>query len=130
MVWPESFRRGPAQRVPPAFFSMWTQESARLVMACLVLVVMLGMLGVAARRRKQLPAQELAPLRVALASAVLLVVMLAALSMPACGGGSTPVPPVGNPGTPSGTYTLSVTATVASGAATLTHKTNLTLTVN
>ncbi|HEV2351619.1 MAG TPA: choice-of-anchor D domain-containing protein [Terriglobia bacterium] len=133
MVGPESFNRRPALRVPPTLFSVWTPERVRFVMACLALVLvlgMLGMLGAAWRQRKQLPAQGFLPLHVALASAVLLVVMLAALSMPACGGGSSPVPPVGNPGTPSGTYTLSVTATATSGSATLIRTTNLTLTVN
>ena len=46
---------------------------------------------------------------------------------PPAAGAATPPP---NSGTPAGTYNLTVTATVTSGTATLTHNTNLTLTVN
>jgi hypothetical protein len=68
-------------------------------------------------------------MRLGLASAVLFVAMLAAISMPGCGGGT------GNPGpqkqgTPAGTYPITVTGTVTSGTTTTTHNIKLTLTVN
>jgi FG-GAP-like repeat/Cep192 domain 4 len=47
-----------------------------------------------------------------------------AITWPACGGGSS-----GSGGTPSGTYTVSVTGTFTSGSATLNHTTKLTLIV-
>ncbi len=46
----------------------------------------------------------------------------------ACGGGSTNV--VHNPGTPAGSYNLTVTATVTSGSSTLNHSASLGLTVH
>jgi hypothetical protein len=66
--------------------------------------------------------------RIAFVTVLLFVTMLATGALISCGGGSgTPLPP---PGTPAGTYSLTVTAMAASGSATLTHKTTLTLTVN
>lgn len=56
---------------------------------------------------------------------VLLVALLAAVALTSCGGGSGPPP-----GTPSGTYNLTVTAKATSGSATLSHNTTLILTVN
>jgi hypothetical protein len=67
--------------------------------------------------------------RLGLATGLLFLAMLATLAMPACGGGGGGGGG-GNPGTPAGSYTLTVTARVTSGTATLTHTTNLTLTVN
>jgi hypothetical protein len=66
--------------------------------------------------------------RVGLALAALAMLTLA---LAACGGGGsgTPVEPSSNPGTPQGTYTLTVTGTV-SGSTTLQHSTTLTLKVN
>lgn len=96
---------------------------------------MLGMVGAAWRRRERMRANpdglgQIAdvPLRLGFALAVLFAVMLAAISMPACGGGGTG----GNvqTGTPAGTYTLDVKGTVTSGSATTTHDIKLTLTVN
>jgi FG-GAP-like repeat/Protein of unknown function (DUF1573)/FG-GAP repeat len=61
-------------------------------------------------------------------AALLFVAILVTGALSSCGGGGgTPPPPSG---TPAGTYNLTVTSTVASGSATLTHNTNLTLTVN
>lgn len=55
------------------------------------------------------------------------IVLCMALSA-SCGGGATST--VGNPGTPAGTYNLTVTGTLASGTSTLNHNIQLTLTVN
>ena len=69
----------------------------------------------------------LVPARLGLATVLLLAAMLATMSMLACAGGSGAPP---KPGTPEGTYNLTVTTTVASGSATLTQSIMLTLTVN
>ena len=61
--------------------------------------------------------------RVALGTLTLLVTLWTA----ACGGGGSSV--VHNPGTPAGAYTLTVTATVTSGSATLQHAEKLGLAV-
>ena len=60
--------------------------------------------------------------------AVLLVVLLGAIAMPGCGGGSnnsggTQI------GTPAGTYTIDVAGAITSGTVTTTHDIKLTLTV-
>jgi hypothetical protein len=47
----------------------------------------------------------------------------------ACGGGTSSSGPTGTPGTPAGTYTVTVTGTSGSGANILTHVTTLTVTV-
>jgi FG-GAP-like repeat/Abnormal spindle-like microcephaly-assoc'd, ASPM-SPD-2-Hydin len=60
---------------------------------------------------------------------VLTVALSLALFCTSCGGGnSTPV--VHNPGTPGGTYSVSVTGTVASGSVSVQHEVKLTLIVN
>jgi hypothetical protein len=70
----------------------------------------------------------LEPLRPGWGTALLFVAMLATGALASCGGGgAVPLPP---PGTPAGTYNLTVTARVTSGSATLAHNTTLTLTVN
>jgi len=70
----------------------------------------------------------LEPARLELVTALLFVAMLASVALTSCGGGSgVPLP---HPGTPVGAYSLTVTASVTSGLATLTHNTTLTLTVN
>jgi len=51
--------------------------------------------------------------------------LLLTLALAGCGGG-TP----SNPGTPAGTYTLTVTGSMGSGSATLSHSVMLTLTVS
>jgi hypothetical protein len=63
------------------------------------------------------------PLRFALAAAL----FFAALGT-SCGGGGNTV--IQNPGTPSGTYTLTVTARITSGSTAVTHTLTLTLKVN
>jgi hypothetical protein len=57
--------------------------------------------------------------------------LLLSLSLAGCGGGGGGGGPVGpsNPGTPAGTYTLTVTGTTGSGSSLLTHTVSLTLTV-
>jgi len=65
----------------------------------------------------------LEPVRLGLVTAPLFVALLATGTLTSCGGGP-------HPGTPAGTYNLTVTARVTSGSATLTHNTTLTLKVN
>ena len=62
-------------------------------------------------------------LRAAMSSALLLL----ALTVPGCGGGGAVAQH--NPGTPAGTYSLTVTGTVTSDSATLTHSVTLKVTV-
>jgi large repetitive protein len=64
--------------------------------------------------------------RWASALSALIVLASAATMLSACGGGNSGG---GNPGTPVGTYTLTVTGTFKSGSTTLTHNSNLTLVV-
>jgi hypothetical protein len=53
------------------------------------------------------------------------------LALAGCGGGGGPVtPPTSNPGTPAGTYPLTVKGTAGSGSSALTHSVTLTLTVS
>jgi hypothetical protein len=60
-----------------------------------------------------------------------LVVMMVALAPGAgCGGGGNTGGSGGNSGTPAGTYTLTVSGSMASGTTTLQHNVTLTLTVN
>jgi len=47
-----------------------------------------------------------------------------------CGGGGSAVTPPSNLGPPAGTYTLTVTGSTGSGAATLSHSVTLTLNVS
>ena len=88
----------------------------------LALAALLASVTFALRRRPR----GLEPVRVGLVTA-LFVALLATVALTSCGGGSGAPP---NPGTPSGTYNLTVTARATSGSATLTHTTTLTLTVN
>jgi hypothetical protein len=63
----------------------------------------------------------------------LVLVLGVLLSQAACGGGgggTTTTPPVPKPGTPAGTYNITVTGTSGSGATSLSHNTVITLTVN
>ena len=98
-------------------------------MRWLALALMLGLAGAAWISRgdkRQFPALT----RLGFATALLLLVTLATISIPACGGGGGGGGGGGNPGTTPGTYTLIVSGTFASGATTLTHNILLTLTVN
>jgi len=54
-----------------------------------------------------------------------LVLICIGMLLSSCGGGGTS----GNPGTPAGTYTLTVTGTFNSGSTAFSRKTNLTLVV-
>ena len=58
---------------------------------------------------------------------MLFALLLVALAIPGCGGGGAAV--THNPGTPAGTYSLTVTGTVTSGSATLAHSFTLKVTV-
>jgi hypothetical protein len=59
--------------------------------------------------------------------AVALLMLIAAATMPGCGGSSGTH--TGSGGTPTGSYNLTVTGTFTSGSTTLTHTTKLTLNV-
>jgi hypothetical protein len=96
---------------------------------CLALVLIAGLAVVTWRSRERLRAHGIAPLRLGSATAILFVVMVAAISMPACGGGNNGSGS-GPTGTPAGTYTLDVKGTFTFGTATVTHDIKLTLTVN
>ena len=85
--------------------------------------------GLARSRPKQFGARARAPLRLGFASAGLVMGMLAAISMPGCGGAAN-TSGSGATGTPAGTYTLDVKGTITSGTATITHDIKLTLTVH
>ena len=57
--------------------------------------------------------------------------LLLTLAVAACGGGGNNVStPPSNPGTPAGTYTLTVTGSTTSGSTTLTNSATLTLIVS
>jgi hypothetical protein len=76
-------------------------------------------------RRKSATAR----LRPALAGIAMLIVL--ALGMAACGGGSSSGSTGGNsnPGTPAGRYSLTVTGSATTGSVTVTHDAVLSLTV-
>jgi hypothetical protein len=62
--------------------------------------------------------------------AIAITVALAlTMLLSSCGGGHSSTTTGGSPGTPAGTYTISVSASFASGSAALTHNTSLTLVV-
>jgi hypothetical protein len=73
------------------------------------------------------PDPEIGRLRVGLLT--LGALLLLTLGVAACGGGGTGLAPPSNPGTPVGTYTLTVTGTCPLGSTTLSHSVNLTLQV-
>jgi hypothetical protein len=65
--------------------------------------------------------------------ATLILLLAALMTISACGGGTSGVPPnsgSGIPGTPAGSYTIRVIGTSGTGATTLQHSTDLTLVVN
>lgn len=75
-----------------------------------------------------LASRKIAPPRLpALRKVAFGLILLLAMAWPACGGGASGT---WDPGTPVGTYTLTVSGTYAAGSTTLAHEVTLTLTVN
>ena len=107
-------RHLPPQRVMPLGGPIWW-----LALATLLASAILAQLG----RLRGFEHLRLGP-----ATAMLFLALVATGALISCGGGSGAPPP--RSGTPVGAYNLTVTATVASGSATLTHNITLTLTVN
>jgi ABC-type phosphate transport system substrate-binding protein len=66
--------------------------------------------------------------RVKLAFGLLVFAMLAAAFV-ACGGGSSSTPPPSSPGTPTGSYTITVTGTSTVSGASVSHTLNIPVTV-
>jgi hypothetical protein len=60
---------------------------------------------------------------------VMLSLLVFSLLLGACGGGSSPPPIMQKPGTPPGTYNLTLTTSFTSGSATLSHNTTLVMIV-
>lgn len=104
---------GPTIPGPPPIISWW------------VAMVLSGVLVACARSSR-----GRVPRRLDFGTAVLLVAMLGAFSIPGCGGGAMPPAVVHSVGTPSGSYTLNVTGTFSAGDTMLTHSVQLTLTVH
>jgi len=87
----------------------------------LVLMMLASLLWVSRRRTQRIG------IRWYLGAGMSFALLLLALTMPGCGGGGAVAQH--NPGTPAGTYSLTVTGTVTSGSATLTHNVALKITV-
>ena len=102
---------------PPVVGKPW-QLACWLVLAIAALLVTWD-----ARARRR------APGRLAYAVGLLVVLVLGAIAMSACGGGGGTTSGGGNSGTPPGTYPLTVTGSYNSGTTTVNHTTMLTLTV-
>jgi hypothetical protein len=83
----------------------------------------------AAATGRNVPGERLVLLR-RLTEASLLASLVLMLLWAACGGGGGGGGGGGNPGTPIGTYTLTVTGTVATGSGNLSHNLTFTLKVN
>lgn len=92
-----------------------------------LVIPILGLLGLALLASLHDRSWERCP-RLAYGGALLLL-LCACMTLSACGGGGSGGGGGGNVGTPTGTYTLVVSATFTSGSSTLTHSTNLTLVV-
>jgi len=92
----------------------------------LMLAMVLALMAWAIGRREQPGVSRRRSTMVPLASALLLTLALAGCG----GGGSSPITPPSNPGTPAGNYTLTVTGTAGSGSAALSHSVTLTLNVS
>ncbi len=92
----------------------------------LMLALVLAAMAWAIRRRNQPGLSPWRSTMLPLATGLLLILALAACG----GGGSAGGGPPPNPGTPAGTYNLTVTGTTGSGSSTLSHSVMLTLTVS
>jgi len=107
-------RTAPLQRPP-----VGRHRGLPLQIWLLALVMLASLGGIRATRAGWKPAPAM------LAAALMLVLLWVA-----CGGGGGAAPPPPRPGTPPGTYTLTVTGTVATGSGNLSHDITLTLKVN
>ena len=111
----------PSRSVPPRIDGrIWLFLS----FASLALAAVASLSLVAGRRRYPRAG------RFGFGTAVLATALLAAMVMPACGGGGGGGGSGANPGTPAGSYSLTVTGSVASGSSTLTRSVMLSLKVN
>ena len=90
-----------------------------------MLALALAAMAWAIGRRNQPGVSRWRSIMVPLASGLLLTLALAG-----CGGGGTSANVTPNPGTPAGTYPLTVTGTAGSGSSTLSHSVTFMLTVN
>ena len=113
-------------RVVPPVGPRWPVPPAQLVLGLLLLMMTLavglrggGLVGAWPRRS--------GPLRVIQVAGAVALAALLTLAV-SCGGGGNATTP-SNPGTPTGSYSLTITATLTSGAASLKHNLSLTLNV-
>jgi hypothetical protein len=104
--------RGPVQSCP---FLLWT--------------VALAALGSLARATRGWVRPGVGRSRAGLVTFAALLLVMGAMAACGGGGGGGDSPPQSNPGTPPGTYTLTVTGTCTSGPASLSHSVSLTLQV-
>src|SRR5439155_11941200 len=112
--------RWPPRGMLPAPPAGWARHGALGLLVALLALTLLARLA-AWRRLNPLP------MRVIGAASLCLPLMLA-IVMSACGGGGGSGGGPSNPGTPAGTYSITVGATFTSGSTTLKH--NLTLSLN
>lgn len=113
----------------PSLLAPWAPPvsgdgGGKLLLAIGLGVLLLATIGWRARRRTGLRPVEMRRSLVALCGLLLL-----SFGIVACGGGGGSGGSVANPGTPAGTYTLTVTGTVNSGTTVVNHSVSLSLRV-
>src|SRR5206468_3084824 len=118
--WPQ---HRPPRGTLPAPPAGWARHGVPWLLVCLLTMAMFARLA-AWRRRRVAPL----PMRVGIRAAILCLPLMLAIMMSACGGGGGGGGP-SNPGTPTGTYSITVSATFTSGSTTLKHNLTLSLKV-